>query len=863
MANRIHARLLGCSVIALLSTSARIYSAESPAPQAAPAPTTAAAGKSDVGEIVVTANKREQKINDVGQTIQAATGDVLAERGITSPGDLSKLVPGFTATQSTFATPVFVLRGIGLYDAAFGSTPAVAVYTDQIPRNYPLMSEALDLDVERVEVLKGPQGTLFGQSATGGAINYITGKPTDSLKAGADFSYERFGKVDASGYVSGPLADTLTARLAVRVIQGGAWQYSYSRPDDVNGATRKLQGRLSLDWKPSEQMHVQISATGARDHSDVQAPQPTGTAFNIYSTAALAAANANPATRNPFGVVNNAAYASFTTPGSPNFDGTFLSRQATVVSRLNGTNAALAAGARAILGTPDLSTIHEARIADWTQGFLRPSKNSYYQGTLRADYEVNDQLTLTSITAYAKSNQDYHVDLDGTASESLGIPVFGNLKAFNQEIRVAGKTDRLNWMVGANYDDSSTVNNNFYILKDFSANNPVPGFANIDLTLNNFNSKLKTIAGFANGEYKIMDNLTLTAGIRYTENRNTGTYCYNDPAVDTPQATNRIFSLFQNLFTGKSNPPITAGQCFPLGDGKSGTTFGLPSLTASVRKLKENNWSFRGGLDYKMEAGGLLYVSISQGYKTGIFSNIGASSQSQYTPATQEKVVAYEGGFKMPLADNRIQFNGAAFYYDYSDKQIRAKVLDPIFGLLEKLVNVPKSYIWGLEGEFTAQPADGLTFAASGTYLNSKVNRTFRQTPDGTNVYNQEGYTGDFKGSKLPYTSKFSGNADIGYKWAMNDSIEPFVGGTIIYQGRQSATFVNTVLKGDRFNIPGYTTVDLRAGIGSPDNKWKLTFYGRNVFDKYYISSPTYYQDDYFSLTARPATYGVALKWRL
>ena len=829
-----------------------------PAPLPAAAPTVPADG--DV--IVVTANKREQNINNVGLTIQAASGDTLAIRGVTSPADLAKIVPGFTYTQSTFLTPVFVLRGIGLYDAAFGSAPAVAVYTDQVPRNYPVASEALDLDIERVEVLKGPQGTLFGQSSTGGAINYVTNKPTHHFSAGTDFSYERFGRVDVGGFVSGPVSSTLGVRLAVKAIEGGAWQYSFSRPDDKNGATRKLEGRLSLDWQPTSEFRVQASVTGARDHSDVQAPQPTGSVFNVYSAAALAAANANPATANPYGSVNEALYASFTTPTSPNFDGTFLGRQATVVSRLNGTDPSLHAGALAILGTPDFRGRNNARVAEWTPGFLKQSNNSYYQGTLRADYNLTSNITLTSITAYAKSKLDYHVDLDGTTSRSINIPVSGNVKAFNQEVRLSGKSPSLNWLIGGNYDHSTTENNNFYILNDFSANNPVPPFGNIDLTLNKFNSKLVTFAAFANAEYKITDALTLTAGARYTKNKNTGIYCYNDPASDIPQVTANIFSLFQNLFTGQSLPAIKAGECFPLGDGKNGSVFGKASLTPVVRKLSQSNVSFRVGLDYKLPIGGLVYANVSRGFKTGIFSNIGAASQSQYSPAVQEKVVAYEAGFKVPFAQNRVHLNGALFYYDYSDKQVRAKVLDPIFGLLEKLVNIPKSYIWGVEGEFSARPLDGLNFSASGTYLKSKVSRTFTQTPDGTAVYNQQGYAGDFRGSVLPYTPKFSGNADLQYEWDMGNSLRPFVGGSVTYQGKQNATFVNNILKGNRFEIPGYTLVDVRAGIGSRDDAWRVTLFGRNIFNKFYINSASYYQDDYFQNAGRPATYGVAVKLR-
>lgn len=104
------------------------------------------------------------------------------------------------------------------------------------------------LDLERVEVMKGPQGTLFGQSSTGGAINDIAAKPTDTFKAGFDASYERFGKADLGGFVSGPLSDTLKGRLAVKAVTGGAWQYSVSRPHDKNGKSDLLQGRDRRIW---------------------------------------------------------------------------------------------------------------------------------------------------------------------------------------------------------------------------------------------------------------------------------------------------------------------------------------------------------------------------------------------------------------------------------------------------------------------------------------------------------------------------------------------------------------------------------------------------------------------------------------
>ena len=801
-------------------------------------------------EIIVTANKREQSVNDVGLTITAATGETLANRGISGPADLAKLVPGFTFTQSIYSTPVYTLRGIGLYDATFGASPSVSVYSDQIPRNVPVMSDALDLDIERVEVLKGPQGTLFGQSSTGGAINYIVAKPTREFHAGINGSYERFNRFELGAFVSGPLGEKAAARLAVKGITGGAWQRSLSRPNDDNGDTRKLMGRLTVDLEPSDGIKIELMATGVKDRSDPQAPQYAGSKYNIYSTAALAAANANPATRNPFGIIDNQQYADVTTPSSPGFDNTFLGIQSILVSRLNGTNAANVAGARATLGTP---VSNNARDGEWTPGFLTKSDNSYYQLSGRVDIDLTDSITLTSISALAKQKLAYNQDLDATTARSGGVPLNGNVRTFNQEIRLAGKTDTLNWLVGASYDNVRATQNNKFELYDYSNN--FGGL--IVLTENNFSSKMRSYGLFANAELEVTPNLTIQGGIRYTNNKQSATYCYNDPAEDTGQGTAFVFGQFLNTVAITIKP----GQCFPT-TGNLLTGNAKSTLVPVVSNLQEDNVSFRVGVNYKFDQGALIYATVSQGYKSGIFSAIGASSASQYTPAGQEKVVAFEAGFKAPLADGKVQLNAAAFYYDYSNKQVRGRISDAIFGLLEKMLNVPKSRIFGLEGELVVRPTEGLHLSASATYLDAKVTSNYTKTPDGLSVFNAAFYTGNFKDSFLPYTSKFSANADIQYEFPVGNDLKAFVGGTMTYQGKQNATFTTATLPAFDFVIPGYATVDARLGIASSDDRWRASIYGRNLTNKSYITGVSAYLDTRLRYRGRPVVYGLSLAYK-
>jgi iron complex outermembrane receptor protein len=823
----------GVSVLALMGTAGPALAQTASAAAEAPAANSA--------DIIVTANKREQSVNSVGLTITAASSEELLNRGISGPADLAKLVPGFTFTQSIYSTPVFTLRGIGLYDATFGAAPSVSVYTDQIPRNVPVMSDGLDLDIERVEVLKGPQGTLFGQSSTGGAINYIVGKPTDDFAAGFDASYERFNRAELSGFVSGPLADGVRARLALKGVSGGAWQHSLSRPNDENGDQRKFMGRFTLDIQPTESLKIELMATGSRDRSDPLAPQYAGTTLNLYPDQAAADASGNPYAR-----VDAQRYADLTTPTSPGYDASFVGRQSVVVGRLNGADPVKAAGANAVLGTPISSN---ARDAEWTEGLLGRSRNSYYQLAGRADLDLSDTLKLTYLAALAKQKLDYNQDLDGTTAQVADVPLFGDVRSFNQELRLALDTDRFNGIIGASYDNLRTSQNNFFYLGDYSANADL-----ISVTFNEFDSRMRSYGLFANGEFKVTPQLTVQGGIRYTKNKQEATYCYSDP---TGTGAAVLFGSALN------SVPITiaAGQCFPTtGDLLLGTA--ASTLTPVNQKLTEDNVSFRVGANYKFDGGTLIYATVSQGYKAGIFSAIGASRANQYSPATQEKVIAYEGGFKAPFANGALQFNGAAFYYDYSDKQVRGRVQDVVFGLLEKMLNVPKSYVFGLEGELVARPAQGLRISAGATYLKSKVKSDYSATADGFAVYNAAGYTGNFKGSELPYTPKFSTNIDAQYSVPVSDNLEAFLGGGLTYQSKQNTTFHNDGLPADDFYIKGYALLDVRAGVSSSDGRWRASIYGRNITNKSYVTAISTYLDTLIRYRGKPTVYGLSLSYK-
>lgn len=786
-------KVLICSAIALAAPGAALAEDAAATPQAATAqPVSSPESVPVVGEVIVTAQKRSQSVNSVGMTVATATGEVLATRGVTDVTDLAKVVTGFRAAPSNNLTPVYTLRGVGLYDSGLASSPTVSVYVDEVPLAFPIMTRAAGLDVERVEVLNGPQGTLFGQNSTGGAVNYIAAKPTKDFEAGLSATYSRFNKIDTTGFVSGPLTDDLTARLAVRAVDGGAWQYSLTRPGDKLGASRELQGRLLLDYRPTDRLKLSLSLTASSDNSDTMAGQLTNVAPVVPALAA---------------------------PG--------------------------------LVGSP--LAPNDPRAADWTPGFKDRSNDRFYQAALRGEYALSDDLKLISVTSFAHQKVDKMLDQDGSAAFSAQVHPFGDINAFSQEVRLTGTTSNLTWIVGASYDHDRISDNFDYILTNNSTNQPIPTLPRFSEVLAATDQSVDTYAVFGNAEYRINDRLSAHIGLRYTDDNRIGVNCTSDPT--SGQTLTNQFNALQELFsaTGLKTTPVVPSKPFSCLQFTP-----APDLTPSgpfKTSLHQDNVSWRVGLDYKLQQGTLLYVSTSRGYKAGVISPVAALSVTSNAPVKQERVDAYEAGFKAPLFDHRVQLNAAAFYYDYKDKQIRTRFFDPVFALLEKLANIPGSRIAGVEAELVARPIDGLDLSVSGTYLDAKVTKPFIS-------YNAQGAFGDFDGSKLPYTPRATLVGDAQYSWNISGGRKALVGASVTYNSEAQTTFATPALPETNYNMPAYTLLDLRAGISAADDSWRLLFWGRNVTNKFYITNIADANDSRYRYVGMPATYGVTLTLR-
>jgi iron complex outermembrane recepter protein len=749
----------------------------------------AESGGGALQEIIVTAQKRAERVSDVPMSISAATGELLQELGVTSPAALEKIVPGFVFTQSAYAAPVYTIRGIGSYDEAIAISPAVGVYVDQVPLPFSRMTPGASFDLARVEVLKGPQGTLYGENSTGGAVNYIPNKPTDHFTAGAQFTYGRFNETDAEAFVSGPIGSTFTARLAARTEQRGDWQRSYTTGDQL-GDRRFTTGRLLLDWLPHDSLRVELGLNGWFDKSDTQAKQKIG-------------------------------YAPIAPGGYPGAPG-YPNLQAQLQAYPNAPN--------------------DPRAADWSPGLGYQRNDNFYQLSVRADWNIGDKLTLTSLGAYSHLKVFTPNDNDATTLANSYSNILGSIDTYTEEIRASGRSgqdDRLKWILGGNYEYDGTHDE-----QDLSLNATNSGIGAFRWNgLDNLsNQNVNTKAVFGGLDFGLTRSLLAQGSVRYTsQDRN-----YHGCLADN--GNGQLAAAFSFLSSRLSASPtvIPPGGCVTLDPVTN------KPLTDGIRSaLDQNNVSWRTGLSWKPQSDVMLYANLTKGYKAGSYGTVPAIRPVQADPVTQESVLAYETGFKADL-DHTAQLTGAAFYYDYKHKQLLGSInLGPPFGTLPGMVSIPKSRVAGAELDATLWPVSSLRVRFGGTYVNSKVLGSYLLPNPLGGPAVQAG------GSRFPNTPLWQATSDVEYQFPLLNEWTAFLGATGTYR-----TSTLSFFGGDRdFVLHPHALLDLRAGF--EHNAWRVELWGYNVTDRFYATFAQRVTDTVIRTVGMPATYGITVTTRL
>jgi outer membrane receptor protein involved in Fe transport len=443
------------------------------------------------GEIIVTAQHRQQSVQDVGIAISVIDGAELAKRGVGNVNQLEYQTPSLEVTPAFGGgQPQFRLRGVGFEDYASNNTPTVGIYVDDVAYPVPIMTQGVLFDVARVEVLRGPQGTLYGRNTTGGAINFVTNKPTATTTAGIDAEYGRFGTARIEGYVSGPLTDTLKIRLSGVTEQGGAFQYNRVTGQSLGKADR-LFGRGILEWTPSPGVDVTLNVHGGRDKSE-----NTGLyLFNDFPTQGYGA------TPSPLVIPADTDHRATGWGFDPAFS----------TAAGFGPNA-------------------------------KPQRhNNSHGASLNAGIDLGDAVRLTSITAYDKLIRRELNDWDSSASHESDTFWHSRVQVFSQELRLAPvHADRLTWVAGAYYSWQKLQE---LFRTDFSQS---LGF----ITDTSYTQRAQSISGFGQAEYKLTDKWTVIGGIRFEHERRTLRDFYT-AIGGTPTFTDGDRNQSTNKATGK------------------------------------------------------------------------------------------------------------------------------------------------------------------------------------------------------------------------------------------------------------------------------------------------------------------------
>lgn len=399
-----------------------------------------------VDEIIVTAQRREQASQDVGVSLSVIGGEQLDEKGISVVNDLENAVPNMEVdSQFGGGQPQFRIRGIGAREYSSNNASTVGIYVDEVAHPYTVTTQGALFDIARMEVLRGPQGTLYGRNTTGGAVNIITNAPTADFQAGFNAEYGTFDRFKVEGYVSGQIAPNLLGRLAAVTEQGGAWQYHRDTGEKLGDLDKSaIRGRLT--WDASETVTVDLAATYSIDKSD-------GRGFRLLG---------------PYTVADG----SVTYPKDTAW-------------RITGWGI-----------SPQLAA--KAGVSTNAKPF-RDNDGFDINARIRADLGWAD---LTSITAYQTFSRSEFNDWDSTRFHESNVLFYNDIDVFAQELRLSSNGDGpFNWMVGAHYADES-IDGGFYTefrgnpnLIDTAYDQSVSAFGIFTHNSYQVNERLNLIAG--------------------------------------------------------------------------------------------------------------------------------------------------------------------------------------------------------------------------------------------------------------------------------------------------------------------------------------------------------------------------------
>jgi|GEM_PF-48491 len=796
-------------------------------------------------ELTVTAQKREQDIQDVGISVSAFSGDQMKALGVEDSFDIAMFIPnvnisGNLAGQNT----QFSIRGVTQNDFNDIIEAPVAVYLDE---GYIPIAQAQTFalfDVERVEVLKGPQSTLFGRNATGGVVQYVSNQPSfDGTEAYIDTTFGQYdtdanpnyGKIVAA--ISGAYNDKLAGRIAgmydksnpyldnlyrkdakasrfgLGTITGGGNGFTANAPGPDAGAdlgsNETVAVRGILEFDPNDDLRFTLTANFAG--SDVA----TGPYQSKPTTSIYNGSNPDPAVQLSTGeLIDVADIAATDSRRSICSDGTdcgsdqdnngfpddFNGDGIADTTRVNNQFAPTAGG--------DFFGYKDPDGKDWTfSGDFAFADSGHTQTTgvqLRAEWDLGTETTLTSISDYKHYDKLLFIDVDSALVNQSANYAGVNADSFSQELRVNGTTDRLQWVTGLYYlyIDTDSDNGLKFPTNAVVPNQATGGFGEFDLgsdaqlTTNSFSA-------FGQIDWEIVDKVTLTGGARIIQEK-------------------KDYDFAQNIYQATDARKVHQGAPFLIGpDFVNGAPAAFSDST------NDTLWAGKVQVDYRPNDDWLLYASVNRGVKAGSFNAQlagGLPVPLSAIPYKDETLYSYETGFKSTWFGGSTRFNGTVFYYDYKDYQAF------LFGGVSGIVINEDAETIGAELEVQTSPIEGLDALLSFGWFDATVkNVPLRaEVPSDGAAPCTAGSPVVCKDVDPVYAPDTQVAGLVRYEWGAGRGMMNVQGD---FTWSESFFYNLRNFSADQFD--SYTLINASVGWVSPEEHWAVSLAGRNLTDEH------------------------------
>ncbi len=735
-------------------------------------------------EITVTAQKRSENLQETPIAISAFSGSKIEKMGYSNISQLANATPNmvFDATSPVSGVSsgaVVFIRGVGQTDFSLATDPGVGTYIDGVYSSRSIGGVLDVLDVERIEILRGPQGTLFGRNTIGGAISIISKKPAEEFTGNGEITVGSGNRRDIRLSVDVPISEKLLTRVAFSSKNRDGYVRGLQDNRQLGDENRDAV-RFTALYKASDNFRLTLNV----DSSRIREQNAASTLVGITE-----AAPAAPGSIGPNGV-------PLARPGAPSLSWVW-----------NNVDVPISGGALlpftiANFGTSDIDTTN----ATGPNG----TELDIWGASLTAEWDVNDNTTLKSITAYRETSGFFNRDADGSPAQITQTENFDYYhQQFSQELQIigTGMDGQLKYTAGAYYFNEKG--------RDFLIVSFPPTFG---VLLNKTTVDNDSLGGFAQATFDATDTFSITGGIRYS--RDTKAY---DP--------------LQILTVG----PVGAGA-FGVAPGDS-----VALIPPVADEATFTNWSPRVSLEYRVTEDILTYASYTRGFKSGGFNIrylLPVPAPIRFTPET---VKSWEVGLKMDLFDNRLRLNTAGFFAKYDDIQVVTYVAGAPL-----TTNGGKAEIKGIEVELTALVSEQFELTAGLGYTDAKYTEVPAFDTDLPAVIQ---ITKDKKIANTPewslnasgeYTVPLAGDAELAFRaaWSYKSRIE---------NDAQNSPFLSQ---------PGYHIINASVTYYHAGDDWHVRLFVDNLTDKRYISSG----DSNFGLGFheanfnRPREWGAALK---